>query len=98
MFRKLEIRFPQKYDKDELKERLFFGLRQQLRDTTRFLYLQKGTTYEILLQVARNSETEYTENKVPVRAKATVIEEQKDSEKAGLNEFEDLKRNVEVLT
>ena len=66
LYKKLAIKFPERYNLHLLTERLFFGMSQQLRDNTRYLYdtrRREGQTleYEELLQAARDAEVEWTE-------------------------------------
>ena len=48
-FRKLQEAFPQHYEEEQLKERLFHGMNQQTRDSMHFLYTKESTTYDTLL-------------------------------------------------
>ena len=47
-FKKLKEKVPRCYDKSMLKERLFHGMHQQLKDSIRFCYKREETTYEEL--------------------------------------------------
>ena len=60
-YRKLEEKFPDRYDHKQLKDRLFYGMHQHLRDSMRFLYKQESISYEDLLVATRGAETEWTE-------------------------------------
>ena len=57
-----------------LKERLFYGMTQHLRDSMRYLYKQDETTYDELLLTAKEAECEWLEHKM-IKAKTTVIDD-----------------------
>ena len=52
----------------QLKDRLFYGMRQHLHDSMRFLYKKETTGYEELLEASQEAEGEWTDNKT-VRVK-----------------------------
>ena len=62
-YRKLEERFPKRYDHKQIKDRPFHGMNQHLRDSMRFLYKQEMVSYEDLLVATQEAETEWMENK-----------------------------------
>ena len=68
VYRKLQDKFPGKYDMKQLKDRLFYGMSQHLRDSMRFLYKKDTTGYEELLEASQEAEGEWTDNKT-VRVK-----------------------------
>ena len=68
VYRKLQDKFPGKYDMKQLKDRLFYGMSQHLRDSMRFLYKKETTGYEELLEASQEAEGEWTDNKM-VRVK-----------------------------
>ena len=59
VYRKLQDKFPGKYDMKQLKDRLFYSMSQHLHDSMRFLY----TGYEELLEASQEAEGEWTDNK-----------------------------------
>ena len=59
VFKKLQWQIPERYpDKLLLKDRLFHGMNQHLKDSLRYLYTQSSVTYANLLQVAYAAEVE----------------------------------------
>ena len=61
---KLQDRFPGKYDIKQMKDCLFYGMSQHLRDLMRFLYKREETSYEELLEASQEAEGEWTEGKM----------------------------------
>ena len=57
-FKKLKEKVPGHYDHSMLKERLFHGMNQQIRDSIRFCYKWEETTYEELFHEAVEAEKE----------------------------------------
>ena len=55
-YRKLEETFLEMYDHKQLKDRLFYGMHQHLRDSMRFLYKQETVSYEDLLVGTREAD------------------------------------------
>ena len=64
--------YPDRYNLNMLKERLFYGMTQHLRDLMRYLYKESETGYEQLLSAAREAETEWIESKT-IKAKVTSV-------------------------
>ena len=59
VFKKLQRQIPERYpDKLLLKDRLFHGMNQHLKDSLRYLYTQSSVTYANLLQAAYAAEVE----------------------------------------
>ena len=91
-FKKLEEKVPRSYDNSMLKECLFHGMHQQLKDSIRFCYKREETTYEELFQEAveaekeKNSEIKVTSLKV----KSAIIGE----DQSGI---QDLKQKIDAL-
>ena len=73
-----------------LKERLFYGMTQHLRNSMRYLYKQPTTAYDELLQSAKEAESEWMDNKL--RVKSTMVDD------PGKKEREELKERLERLT
>ena len=90
-YKKLVELYPGRYTKDILKEQMFYGMTQHLRNSMRYLYKKPDTTYEELMMSAKEAEAEWIDNKVHV--KSTVV-----SEDPGKKEREELKQRIEKLT
>ena len=90
-YKKLVLLYPERYTPDILKERLFYGMTQHLRNSMRYLF-KPETSYEELLSSAKEAEAEWIENK-SVRAKATVAT----LPDPGKKEREELKQRIEKL-
>ena len=92
-FRKLKEKVPGCYDKRMLKECLFHGMHQQLKDSIWFCYKGEETTYEELFQEAVEAEKEKNpETKVTsLKVKSAVVSE----DQMGI---QDLKQKVDALT
>ena len=95
-FKKLKERIPGRYDEKILKERLFHGMHQNLRDSIQFCYKQEGTMYAKLF-----SETLDAEKEKGPESKATTVKiksatlDQVQGEDSGI---QDLKRKLDNLT
>ena len=67
------------YEKSILKERLFHGMHQDLRDSIRFCYKKAETTYDELLNETLDAEREkFTEVKttsLKVKSAVTTLED-----------------------
>ena len=79
-FKKLKEKVPGRYDNSMLKERLFHGVHQQLKDSIRFCYKREETTYEELFREAMEAEKEKNlEIKVTsLKAKSAIVGEEQD--------------------
>ena len=77
-FKKLKEKVPGRYDQGILKERLFHGMNQNLKDSIRFCYKQEDTTYEDLFRETVEAEEEKTPQlKVTsLKAKSAVVPEE----------------------
>ena len=96
-FKRLRTFYPDRYDRSQLKERIFQGMHPHLRDTMRFMYTKDDVNYEEFLAVVYVAENEGTESKVlNVKAKAMTIEKIKD-DKERIN-LKDLKQQIELLS
>ena len=72
VFRKLHTQNPERYlGETLLKDRLFYGMHQHLKDSLRYLYDQESTDYNRLLKAAHATEIDSQKNTV-VRAKAAL--------------------------
>ena len=93
-YKKLKAAFPDRYGDVQLMERLFFGMIPGLRNATRYLYKKQGTTYEQLLDAAKEAELEFTESRsVSARMKAVGVTEKADSAK-----LQELNNRIDSLT
>ena len=64
-----------RYDRGQLKERVFQGMHPHLRDSMKFLYMKEEVGYEEFLVTVFEAETEGTEGKVlNVKVKAMTVE------------------------
>ena len=70
IFKKLRKQIPERYrDKTLLKDRLFHGMHQHLKDSLRYLYTQASVSYSELLQAAYAAEVEAEKGRL-ARSKA----------------------------
>ena len=90
-YKRLAALYPGRYNEEMLKERLFYGMTQHLRNSMRYLYKQESTTYDELLQSAKEAESEWIDNKLRVRSTVAI-------EDPGKKEREELKDRLERLT
>ena len=90
-YKRLISLYPDRYNPGILKERLFYGMTQHLRDSMRYLYKQETTTYEQLLTSAKEAESEWLEHKT-LKAKSTTIAD------PGKKERDELRSRIEKLT
>ena len=92
-FKKLKEKVPGCYDNSMLKEHLFHGMHQQLKDSIQFCYKREETTYEELFQEAMEAEKEKnSEIKVTsLKAKSAIMGEEQDG-------IQDLKQKIDALT
>ena len=90
-YKKLVVSYPDRYNAGTLKERLFYGMTQHLRDSMQYLYKQPDTTYEELLASAKEAEAEWFEHKM-MRSKAMSVVD------PGKKEREELKSRIDKLT
>ena len=93
-YKKLKAAFPDRYGDAQLMERLFFGMIPGLRNATRYLYKKHGTTYEQLLDAAKEAELKFTKSRgVVARMKAVGVTERTDSVK-----LQELNNRIDSLT
>ena len=90
-YKRLICLYPDRYNLSILKERLFYGMTQHLRDSMRYLYKETETGYEQLLSAAREAETEWIESKT-IKAKVTSVVD------PGKKERDELKGQIDKLT
>ena len=75
-FKLLQQEYPGRFDRDELKERVYQGMLPHLRDSMRFMYLQPQTSYEEFIAAVQQAEAESGESKpTSVRAKSVSASE-----------------------
>ena len=93
-YKKLKAVFPECYGGAQLKERLYFGMIPGLRNATRYLFKQDDTTYEELLDAAKEAELEFTKSKgASARLKAMGVVDKKENSK-----IQELNNRIENLT
>ena len=93
-YKKLKAVFPERYGGAQLKERLYFGMIPGLRNATRYLFKQDDTTYEELLDAAKEAELEFTESKgASARLKAVGVVDKNENSK-----IQELNNRIENLT
>ena len=68
VYKRLVRVYPERCSGSSLKERLFAGMTQHLRDSLRYLFKRKDTTYEELLITAQEAELEWMNNSTPLKA------------------------------
>ena len=96
-FKWLQALYPGRYDRSQLKERIFQGMHPCLRDSMRFLYMKEDVGYEEFLAAVYQAETEGSEGKVlNVNAKAMTVEKIIDNKEQ--TELKHLKQQIESLT
>ena len=80
-FRLLQEKFPGRFTEDQLKDQLFHGMSDKLRDSVRFLYSQPGCDSNKLLKAAMTCEKEAV-SRATTRAKAMQVSTNEDTEVA----------------
>ena len=88
-FKKLQDVFPNCYQQNQLKERLFHGVNQQTRDLMRYLYDKESTTYDVLLAAIKDAEMEWLEARGQLWMKSAVV--------ADKTEFDELREKLDKL-
>ena len=90
-YKKLIALYPGRYNPEILKERLFHGITQHLRDSMRYLYKRPDTTYDELLLTAKEAKCEWLEHKTNKMKQTTL------SEDTGRKEQEEIKIRLDKL-
>ena len=92
-FKKLKEKVPGHYDHSMLKEQLFHGMNQQIRDSIRFCYKREETTYEELFREAVEAEKEKNMGMkiTSLKVKSAVVEEEQTS-------IQELQKKIDTLT
>ena len=80
-FRLLQEKCPGRFTKDQLRDRLFHGMSDKLRDSVRFLYSQPGCDFNKLLKAAMTCKNEAV-SRASTRAKAMQMDPNGDAEVA----------------
>ena len=89
--------YPGRYDRGQLKERVFQGMHPHLRDSMRFLYMKEEVGYEEFWAAVYEAETEGTEGKVlNVMAKAMTVEKVVDKNEP--TDLQDIKQQDRVIS
>ena len=89
-YQQLHDKLPGRFDEQQLKDCLFYGVSQLLHDSSRYLYKDPTVMYQALLKVIEETESEYGEGRGTVRAKSVTV-----AEDTGIAE---LKEKIEALT
>ena len=75
MNRHLHYKLLERFTENQLKDRLFYGISQLLRDSSRYLYKDTGVTYHGLLAAVEETEGEYGETRTTVKSKSARVED-----------------------
>ena len=95
-FKRLRALYPGRYDRSQLKERIFQQMHPHLTDSMSFLYMKDDVGYKEFFPVYE-TEIEGTESKVfNVKAKAMTVEKIIDDKER--NNLKDLKQQIESLS
>ena len=89
-YRWLHDHLPERFYEHQLKDCLFYGVSQSLRDSSQYLYKDPTVTYQAHLKALEETESEYIEGKASIRAKAAAV-----MDETGIAELKD---NIEALT
>ena len=63
IYRQLHDRLLERFDEQQLKDCLFYGVSQSLCDSSRYLYKDPTVTYQVLLKAIEETESEYREGR-----------------------------------
>ena len=74
-YKKLITLYPGRYNSEILKERLFYGMTQHLRDSMCYLYKRPDTTYDELLLTAKEADCEWLEHQTTKMKQTTIGED-----------------------
>ena len=74
-YKKLITLYLGRYNSEILKEQLFYGMTQHLRDSMRYLYKHPDTTYDELLLTAKEAECEWLEHRTTKMKQTTIGED-----------------------
>ena len=88
-YRRLHDCLPEQFDECQLKDHLFYGVSQSLRDSSWYLYKDPTVTYQALLKALEETESEYVEEKASIQAKAAAVMDE--------NSIAELKDKIKVL-
>ena len=95
-FKRLRALYPGRYDRNQLKERVFQGIHPHLRDSMRFLYMKEEVGYEEFLATVYEAEMDGMEGKIlNVKVQAMTVE--KVVEKKEPTYLQDIKQQIELL-
>ena len=90
IYQQLHDRLPERFDEQQLKDHLFYGVSQSLRDSSRFLYKDPTVMYQALQKAIEETESEYGEGRATAQAKSATV-----ADETGIAE---LKEQIEALT
>ena len=80
-FRLLQEKCPGRFTEDQLRDRLFHGMSDKLRDSVRFLYSQPGCDFNTLLKAAMTCENKAV-SRASTRAKSMQVDTNENTEVA----------------
>ena len=86
----LHEKLPEQFNPNQLKDCLFYGVNQSLRDSLRYLFKDVKVTYQAFLAALEETENEYSEVRTAIKSKSTVVE--------GETGLTDLKEKIDALT
>ena len=66
IYQQLHDKFLGRFDEQQLKDRLFYGVSQSLCDSSRYLYKEPTMMYQALLKAIEETESEYGEGRATV--------------------------------
>ena len=95
-FRCLNVEVPGIVTEDSMKERLFYGMTQRLRNSMRFHYEKIESTYESLLEASRRVESEIIDPKTVVVRSASV-EPKKGKQKQNKKDPKEVQKKIDEL-
>ena len=95
-FRRLSVEVPGAVSEDSMKERLFYGMTQRLRDSMRFHYDSFESTYESLLEASRRVESEIVEQK-SITVRSATVSETKSVKKKGKKDPSEVQKKIDEL-
>ena len=95
-FKRLRTLYSGRYDHNQLKEGVFWGMHPHLKDSMRFLYMKEEVGYEEFLAMVYEAETEGTEGKI-LNVKVKAMTAEKVVEKKEPTDLQDIKQQIESL-
>ena len=90
IYQRLHGKFLGRFDEQQLKDCLFYGVSQSLWDSSRYLYKDPTVTYQALLKAIEEMDSECGEGRATVRAKSAMV-----ADDTGIAELKD---KIKALT